>query len=64
MYDRFRQILDKKNLTPYQVGKDTEILQSTLSQWKSGRSIPKVDKLIRIADYLGVSLNYLMTGKD
>lgn len=64
MYDRFRQILTNKGITAYRVAKDTEISNVTLSDWKSGKSIPKIDKLIKIADYLGVSINYLLSGKE
>jgi transcriptional regulator with XRE-family HTH domain len=42
------------------VAKDTGISQATLSDWKNGISVPKVDKLAKIADYLGVSLDYLL----
>lgn len=36
----------------------TGIGKSTFSDWKSGRSEPKNDKLQKIADCLGVSVNY------
>ena len=32
--------------------------------WKQGKYTPKQDKLQKIADYFGVSLEYLMTGKE
>ena len=56
--------MSEKNLTAYRLAKDTGISNSTLADWKSGKSIPKVDKLIIIADYLDVSINYLLTGKE
>ena len=36
----------------------------TLSDWKRGKSVPKSDKMRKIAEYLNVSVDYLMTGKD
>jgi transcriptional regulator with XRE-family HTH domain len=56
MYNRFRQLLDQKGITPYKVAKDTGISQGTLSDWKRGKCKPKLDKLIKIAEYLGVPL--------
>lgn len=41
------------------MAKDTGISQVTLSDWKNGKSTPKNDKLQIIADYFGVSLDYL-----
>ena len=34
--------------------------RTTLSDWKRGRSVPKTDKLQKIADYLDVTLDYLL----
>lgn len=34
-----------------------------VSDWQSGRSSPSVEKLERIADYFGVSFDYLV-GRD
>ena len=46
------------------VGKATGIAGSTFTDWKTGRSAPKQDKLQKIADYFGVTLDYLMTGEE
>lgn len=64
MYEIFEQLLQLHHATAYQVSKATGIAQSTLSDWKKGRSIPKTDKMQKIADYFGVSLQYLMTGSN
>jgi transcriptional regulator with XRE-family HTH domain len=63
MYEIFEQLLQKHGLTPYKVSKDTGLSQTLFSNWKSGRSTPKQDKLQIIADYFGVTIEYLM-GKE
>lgn len=60
MYDIFEQLLLKNDITTYKMSKDTGISQTTFSNWKSGRSTPKQDKLKIIADYFGVTVDYLM----
>lgn len=60
MYKKFAELLAKNNKTPYQVAKDTGIPQSTLSNWKTGRSKPKVDKLQVLADYFGVAVEFFL----
>ena len=60
MYEKFAELLEKTNKTAYQVSKETGIPQSVLSDWKRGRSKPKVDKLKTIADYFGVSIEYFL----
>lgn len=64
MYEIFLKLLDEKGVTAYKVGKATGIGGSTFTDWKTGRSVPKQEKLQKIADYFGVSLDYLMTGSD
>ena len=64
MYEIFEQLLQKYGLTAYKVSKETGVTQSTLSDWKRGRSTPKTENMKKIADYFGVSVEYLMTGKE
>lgn len=60
MYEIFEHLLQKNGISSYKLSKDTGISQTTLSNWKSGRSVPKQDKLQKIADYFGVTVDYLM----
>lgn len=64
MYEIFEQLLQLKRVTPYQVSKATGISQPTLSAWKKGTYTPKQDKLQKVADYFGVSLDYLLGRTD
>lgn len=63
MYSVFEQLLQKYNITPYKVAKEAGVTQTALSNWKSGRSTPTTKTLQKIADYFGVTIDYLMTGK-
>jgi transcriptional regulator with XRE-family HTH domain len=60
LYDKFRQLIDARGLTPYRVAKDTEIPSSMFYDWKQGRYNPKLDKLQKIATYLGVKIEDLV----
>lgn len=64
MYEVFEQLLQKFNVTTYQVSKATGISQSTLSNWKARRNLISGKNAQLIADYFGVSVDYLMTGKE
>ncbi len=59
-YSVFEQLLQQAGASMYQVAKATHISPSTFTDWKNGRSTPKTDKLARIADYFGISLDELM----
>lgn len=58
-YSYFEHLLKINNTTVYRVAKATGIPNSTFTDWKNGRSSPKADKLIKIADYFGVSLDMI-----
>lgn len=64
MYEIFSQLLQKFGVTAYKVSKATGISQSSLSDWKLGKVTPKTDNMKKIADYFGVSVEYLMTGEE
>lgn len=59
-YSVFEHLLSLRGVSVYQVSKATGIAASTFSDWKNGRSIPKTDKLARIADYFSVTLDEMM----
>ena len=61
-YNIFDNLLKMNNTTVYRVSKETGIAASTFSDWKSGRSVPKLDKIKIIAEYFDVSLDYMLTG--
>lgn len=60
LYKKYEKLLKKSGKTSYQVSKDTGIGENTLSYWKSGRSNPKIDKLMILADYFGVPVTYFL----
>ena len=64
MYEIFEQLLQKYGITSYKLSKEIGVSQAVLSSWKTGRSVPKQPSMQKIADFFGVSLDYLMTGKE
>lgn len=61
-YQNFERLLKINNTTVYRVAKSTGISATTFTDWKNGRSTPKADKLKRIAEYFGVSIDAMMDG--
>jgi len=64
MYEIYAQLRDKKGVRDSDVAKATGVTKSTFTDWKKGRSVPKDEKIQKIADYFGVSAHYLRTGQD
>ena len=53
-YSRYALFRNNRGMNDSQVAKAAGIGTSTISDWKAGRSVPKQDKLIRIAEVLKV----------
>lgn len=60
MYEKFAKLVEAKGVSVHQVAKATEIPYSCLTDWKAGRSKPKTDKLIKLAKYFGVDVEYFV----
>ena len=64
MYERYCKLRDSKGLNDAEVAKYGSFPKSTFSDWKKGKSSPKLFKLVKIAECLDCSLDYLVTGKE
>lgn len=64
MYDKYVTLRDKAGYTDYRVAQETGISKSVFSEWKSGRSVPKIDKLYLIAKLFNVDLEYFVSNGD
>ncbi len=60
MYEKFERLVKARGITTYRVAKDIGLASTVFSDWKSGKSKPKADKLKKIADYFGVTIEYFL----
>ena len=60
MYGRYVALREKKGVTDYRVAVETGITKSTFSDWKNGRSAPKIEKLALLAKYFDVPIEYFL----
>lgn len=61
---RLKELRNKLGLRQVDFAKDMGILQSTLSSWENGRYEPDMEMLVKMADYFGVSVGYLLGGES
>ena len=60
MYEVFEMLLGARGVNVADVSKATGISQSTLSNWKKRRNKLSADNAAKIANFFGVSIDYLM----
>lgn len=56
LYEVYTKLRTEKGVRDFDVAKETGISPDVFSSWKKGYSVPKFDKLVKIADYFGVSI--------
>ena len=63
-FDVFRELCDKKGVSPSRAALECGLSKSTVSQWKTRGSSPKFEQLSKIAAYFGVSVDYLLGNEE
>lgn len=56
--DLFVQLLQERDITAYKLAKDTNLSEALISNWKSGRQLPKYDSIKILCNYFNVSADY------
>lgn len=64
IYEKFEELLIKHNKKASDVSVATGIPASTFTDWKKGKSCPKTDKLLKIAYFFDVSIEFFLEGGD
>lgn len=59
-YQKYVELRDSRGVSDYRVAIESGVNQSTFSDWKSGRSKPKIEKLIKIARFFEVPIEYFV----
>lgn len=62
-YDKFCELCVKKGVSPTRAALDIGLSKATPTSWKKKGTTPQAAQLQRIADYFGVSADYLL-GKE
>lgn len=60
MYAKYAELRDSKGFKDSDVAKATGIYQSTFTDWKNGKSTPKIDKLLKVANFFGVPIDVFL----
>lgn len=64
MYEIFKMLCEEKGITTYRFCKDTGVNSSTISTWKTKNSVCSSKLAGIVAKYFGVSVDYVLTGKE
>lgn len=62
--ERLKQLREEKNMTQVRLGIELGVSQETISGYEIGKAVPPADMLIKLADCLGTSVDYLLGRTD
>lgn len=57
---QLKKILEQENSSQYQLIKNGIVSANTLNTWMHNKSIPNMESIIKIADFLNISIDYLV----
>lgn len=60
-WEKLRMLIDERDLTQKQLALELQIPPSTLGGYAQGTSTPDFEMLVAIADYFGVTVDYLLS---
>ena len=61
---RIKELRRKQKITQLKMAMDLNLNQNSISRYENGERQPDINELIRIADYFGVSIDYLVGRTD
>lgn len=59
LYTAVKTVADQNDKSIYQIEKDLHLSNGLISKWN--KSVPRIDSLQKVADYLGVTTQYLLS---
>ncbi len=62
--ERIFDLLSRKEKTQTDIARLLNIRPTTVSEWRKGKYTPSVANCVALADFFGVSLDYLITGRE
>ena len=64
MYEVYAKLRDEKGVSDGAVASALGFSATTLYDWRDGKYTPKVDKLLKLASYFGVSIEEFLEVSD
>lgn len=62
--ENLRKIREKRNINQLKIAMDIGITQESISKYETGNAFPSKEILIKLADYLNCSIDYLLNRTD
>ena len=62
--ENIKILREKKGISQYQLAKELFVTRQAVARWENGVTRPDIETIGKLADIFGVSVEYLITGKE
>jgi len=64
LLERILSLMEERGVNAKKLTTSTGLNHSAITNWKNGQGKPSTEAIIKIADYFGVTTDWLLTGKE
>lgn len=64
LIDRILDLMKMRKVNAKQLTAELELSNSAITDWKKGKAKPSTEAVIKLADYFGVTTDYILLGKE
>lgn len=61
---RLKELRESRRLTQSNLAKELKYTQTTIAKWESGDRTPKINDIVALAKFFGVTTDYLLGVED
>lgn len=61
---RMKELRNEKGITQYEMAEQLSFTRASVGHWEQGARVPNYKNLTKIADFFGVSVDYLLGNTD
>lgn len=62
--ERILDLMEKNHVTAAMLTREISLTNGLIYQWKSGKSKPSTEAVVKLAEYFGVTTDYILLGKE
>lgn len=56
-----KKLREKRGITQVELAQKLDVQQSAIAAWETGKSMPRADKFVKIAEILGCTVDALLS---
>ena len=64
MIERILVLMENRKISGLKLASELGFNKGNVADWKSGKTKPRTEHIVKLADFFGVTTDYLLTGQE